>query len=166
MLRCPGLPGFPDHLITCPCLIQSPERESPNPARAHHALRVRGGHATRPLGMLALGATACAWSGVGGAVRARPKLDQAHRTANDARLHTLRAARHAAPLAQAPALKDEKVLASVRAAGQGKQNGFTKNNDESASLDFVFRGQTSGEGPGSYVAGSIASQHYTGFCRL
>ena len=117
--------------------------------------------------MLALGAAACAWSGVGGAVRARPRLDQAHRTANDARLDTLRAARHAAPLAQAPALKgDEKVLASVRAAGQGNQNGFPKNGDESASLDFVFRGQTSGERPGSYVAGSIASLHYTGFCRL
>ena len=117
--------------------------------------------------MLALGAAACAWSGVGGAVRARPKLDQAHRAANDARLHTLRAARHAAPLAQAPALKgDEKVLASVRAAGQGNQNGFPKNGDESTSLDFVFRGQTSGERPGSYVAGSIASRHYTGFCRL
>ena len=33
-------------------------------------------------------------------------------------LSRLSAARHAAPLAQAPALKDEKVLASVRAAGQ------------------------------------------------
>ena len=116
--------------------------------------------------MLALGVAACAWSGVGGAVRARPRLDQAHRTANDARLHTLRAARHAAPLAQAPALKgDEKVLASVRAAGQGNLDGLPKNG-EGASLDFVFRGQTSGERPGSYVAGSIASRHYTGFCRL
>jgi len=91
-------------------------------------------------------------------VRARPKLDQAHRTANDARLHTLRAARHAAPLAQAPALKDEKVLASVRAAGQGKQNGFPKNNDESASLDFVFRGQTSGQSLSRQIKGITISQ--------
>ena len=118
--------------------------------------------------MLALAAAACAWNGVGGALRARPKLQQAHQTTNDARLHTLgavhRAARHAAPVAQEPALltDDEKVLASLRAAGLGNQTGFTKNNDESSSLDFVFRGHASGARPGSYVAGSIASQCYTG----
>lgn len=118
--------------------------------------------------MLALGAAACAWSGMGGALRARPRLHQAHQTANDARLHTLgavhRAARHAAPVAQEPALltDDEKVLASLRAAGLGNQTGFTKSNDESSSLDFVFRGHASGARPGSYVAGSIASQCYTG----
>ena len=118
--------------------------------------------------MLALAAAACAWNGVGGALRARPKLQQAHQTTNDARLHTLgavhRAARHAAPLAQEPALmtEDERVLASLRAAGVGSQTGFTKVNDESTSLDFVFRGKASGERPGSYVAGSIASPCCTG----
>jgi hypothetical protein len=106
--------------------------------------------------MFALATAACAFHGVGGALRARPKLHQSHQTANDARLHTMplgavhSAARHAAPLAQEPALltDDEKVLASLRAAGLGNQTGFTKNNDESTSLDFVFRGHASGERPG------------------
>ena len=119
--------------------------------------------------MLGLGAAACAWSGTGGALRARPRLHQASQTANDARLHTLgavhRAARHAAPLAQSPALltdDDQKVLASLRAAGLGNQTGFAKSKEESNTLDFVFRGHASGARPGSYVAGSMASQCYTG----
>ena len=95
--------------------------------------------------MLVLVAAAGASNGVDGAFRARPKLYQAHQTANDARLPKLgavhRTARHAAPIAQEPALltDDGKMLASLRAAGVGSTTSFTTLNDEMGTLDAVLR---------------------------